>query len=39
MQQYKYSDALLWRSMPDGADIARAFFCKTEQQLNEEKNN
>ena len=39
MQQYKYSDALLWCSMPDGADIVRAFFCKTEQQLNEEKNN
>ncbi len=26
MQQYKYSDALLWRSMPEGADIVRAFF-------------
>lgn len=39
MQQYKYSDALLWRSMPEGADIVRAFFGKTEQQLNEERNN
>lgn len=26
MQQYKYSDALLWRSMPETADIVRAFF-------------
>lgn len=36
MQRYKFSDALLWRSMPEGADIVRAFFCKTEQQLKEE---
>ena len=28
MQHYKYSDELLWRwySMPEGADIVRAFF-------------
>lgn len=39
MQHYKYSDVLLWCSMPEGADIVRAFFGKTEQQLNEEKNN
>lgn len=26
MQQYKFPDELLWRSMPDGADIVRAFF-------------
>ena len=26
MQRYKFSDALLWRSMPEGADIVRAFF-------------
>ena len=39
MKQSKFHDELLWRSMPEGADIVRAFFCKTEQQLNEEKNN
>ena len=26
MQHYKYSDVLLWRSMPEGANIVRAFF-------------
>ena len=26
MQRYKFSDALLWLSMPEGADIVRAFF-------------
>lgn len=26
MQQYKFHDELLWRSMPEGADIVRAFF-------------
>ena len=26
MQRYKFSEALLWRSMPEGADIVRAFF-------------
>lgn len=39
MKQSKFHDELLWCSMPDGADIARAFFSETEQQLNEEKNN
>ena len=36
MKQSKFYDELLWRSMPEGADIVRAFFCKTEQQLKEE---
>ena len=26
MHRNKVSDALLWRSMPEGADIVRAFF-------------
>lgn len=26
MQKYNSPDKLLWRSMPDGADIVRAFF-------------
>lgn len=36
MKQSKFHDELLWRSMREGADIVRAFFCKTEQQLKEE---
>ena len=39
MKQSKFHDELLWRSMPEGANIVRAFFCKTEQLLNEEKYN
>ena len=26
VRQYRYSGELLWRSMPEGADIVRAFF-------------
>ena len=26
MKQSKFHDELLWRSMPEGADIVRAFF-------------
>ena len=26
MKQSKFHDELLWRSMPDGADIARLFL-------------
>ena len=34
MQDDRYPDALLWRwrSMPDGADIVRAFFSKNKER-------
>lgn len=32
MQNYKFSDKLLWCSLPDGADIVRAFFSENRER-------
>ena len=32
MHNYKFSDKLLWRSLPDGADIVRAFFSENRER-------